>query len=76
MSSHSVNCEFIVYKMVTSKTNEHNKNQMQRHFSVHISTSFTKGLVHIEVLEEIEELVDKGLIQSIKITEKLHCHSF
>jgi len=43
---------------------------MQRHFSVHISTSFTKGLVHIEVLEEIEKRIDKSLIQSIQITKR------
>ena len=36
-----VNCEFIVYKMVASKTNEHNKSQIQRHLSVHISTITT-----------------------------------
>ena len=56
--------------MVASKTNEHNKNQIQRHLTVHISISFTKGLVHSEVLEEIEKLVDKSLIQSMQITER------
>ena len=40
--------------MAASKTNEHNKIQFQRHFSVHFSTSFTKAIVHSEVLEEIE----------------------
>ena len=38
--------------------------------SVHISISFTKGLVHSEVLEEIEKLADKSLIQSMQITER------
>ena len=71
-SSHSVYCELlsIVYKMAASKTNDHNKSQIQRHLSVHFSTSFTKGIVHSEVLEEIEKLVYKSLIQSIQITEK------
>jgi hypothetical protein len=32
--------------------------------------SFTKGIAHTEVLEEIEKLVEKNLIQSIQITEK------
>ena len=60
-----------------SKTNDHNKSQIQRHLSVHFSTSFTKGIAHTEVLEEIEKLVEKHLIQSIQITEKkLYCHSF
>jgi hypothetical protein len=36
--------------------------------SVHITTSFMKGLVHSEVLEEIERLVYKGLIHSMQIT--------
>jgi hypothetical protein len=53
--------------MVAYKTNEHNKSQIQRHLSVHI-TSFMKGLVHSEVLEEIERLVYKGLIHSMQIT--------
>ena len=35
-----------------------------------IRKGFTKGLVHSEVLEEIEKHVDKDLIQSIKITER------
>ena len=71
-SSHSVYCELlsIVYKMVASKTNDHNKSQIQRHLSVHFSTSFTKGIVHSEALGEIEKLADKSLIQSIQITEK------
>ena len=71
-SSHSVYCELlsIVYKMTAFKTNKHNKSQIQRHLSVHFSTSFTKGIAHSEVLEEIEKLVEKNLIQSIQITEK------
>ena len=71
-SSHSYYCELlsIVYKMAASKTNDHNKSQIQRHLSVHFSTSFTKGIAHSEVLEEIEKLVEKNLIQSIQITEK------
>jgi hypothetical protein len=54
----------------TSKTNDHNKSQIQRHLSVYVSTSFTKGIAHTEVLEEIEKLVEKNLIQSIQITKK------
>ena len=71
-SSHSNYCEllFIVYQMAASKTNDHNKSQIQRHLSVHFSTSFTKGIAHSEVLEEIEKLVEKNLIQSIQISEK------
>jgi hypothetical protein len=56
--------------MAASKTNDHNKSQIQRHLSVHFSTSFTKGIAHSEVLEEIEKLVEKNFIQSIQITEK------
>ena len=56
--------------MAASKTNDHNKSQIQRHLSVHFSTSFTKGIAHSEVLEEIEKLVENFLIQSIQITEK------
>ena len=56
--------------MAASKTNDHNKSHIQRHLSVHFSTSFTKGIAHSEVLEEIEKLVEKNLIQSIQITEK------
>jgi len=55
--------------MAASKTNDHNKSQIQRHLSVHFSTSFTKSIAHTEVLEEIEKLVEKKLIQSIQITE-------
>jgi hypothetical protein len=55
--------------MAASKTNDHNKSQIQRHLSVHFSTSFTKGIAHTEVLEEIEKPVEKKLIQSIQITE-------
>ena len=40
--------------MAASKTKEHNKIQFHRHFSVHFSTSFTKAIVHCEVLEDIE----------------------
>jgi hypothetical protein len=47
--------------MAASKTNDHNKSQIQRHLSVHFSTSFTKGIAHTEVLEEIEKLVEKNL---------------
>jgi hypothetical protein len=56
--------------MASSKTNDHNKSQIQRQLSVHFSTSFTKGIAHSEVLEEIEKLADKNVIQSIQITEK------
>jgi hypothetical protein len=38
--------------------------------SVHFSTSFTKGIAHTEILEELEKLVEKNLIQSIQIAEK------
>jgi hypothetical protein len=40
-SSHSNYCELLsnVYKMAASKTNDHNKSQIQRHLSVHFSTS-------------------------------------
>ena len=71
-SSHSNYCELLsnVYKLAASKTNDHNKSQIQRHLSVHFSTSFTKDIAHTEVLEEIEKLVEKKLIQSIQITEK------
>jgi len=56
--------------MPAFKAKEHNENQIPWHLSVHISTSFTKGLVHSEVLEEIEKLVDKSVMQPMRITER------
>jgi len=48
--------------MAEYKANEHNTSQIQRHLSVHFNITVTKSLVHSEVLEEIENFVDKSLI--------------
>jgi hypothetical protein len=57
MSSHSVNCEFIVYKMVAYKTNEHNKSQIQRHLSVHIHRYHDDIVICFKITAKISKLV-------------------
>ena len=78
-SSHSNYCELLsnVYKMAASKTNDHNKVKSRRHLSVHFSTSFTKGIAHSEVLEEIEKTCRKKFnTVHTNNRKKMYCHSF
>ncbi|CAG2212346.1 CNBP [Mytilus edulis] len=46
------------------------KAQIKRHLSIHFGISFTKGITHTDVLNELKTLVDQNEIQTIQITEK------
>jgi len=58
------------FAMAGNNTKESSKPQIQRHLSFHFGISFTKRLSHTEVSTELEKLIDKSSIQSMKKTER------
>ena len=56
--------------VMAGNTKENSKPQKQHHFSIHFGISFTKGLSHTEVLNQLAKLIDKSSVQSIQLTER------
>ena len=56
--------------VMAGNTKENSKPQKQHHLSIHFGISFTKGLSHTEVLNQLAKLIDKSSVQSIQLTER------